>query len=122
MAISVPIIIFAPHLIMLFNKETEVIEYGAFLLRFMTPFYSLVAINSILSGALCGSGETRIPTAIRLFSFVAFRQVYLFFVTQYTDSFVAVALGYPLGWMISAILGTIYYMYKKREIEIRFSD
>ncbi|MBR2640475.1 MAG: MATE family efflux transporter, partial [Oscillospiraceae bacterium] len=121
-AITVPILVFAPHLIMLFNKEAEVVEYGAFLLRFMTPFYSLVAVNSVLSGALCGSGDTRFPTAIRLFSFVVFRQIYLFFVTQYTASFTAVALGYPLGWMISAILGTIYYLRKKREIEIKFSD
>ena len=114
--------IFAPQLIGLFNKETEVIEYGVFLLRFMTPFYSFVAVSSVLSGALCGSGDTRFPTAIRLFSFVVFRQIYLFFVTQYTSSFTAVALGYPLGWFLSAVLGTIYYMRKKREIEIRFSD
>lgn len=122
LALSLPIMIFAPHLIMLFNKEAEVIEYGVFLLRFMTPFYSLVAMNSVLSGALCGSGDTRVPTAIRLFSFVVFRQIYLFFVTQYTDSFMAVALGYPLGWMISAVFGTIYYFRKRREIEIKFSD
>lgn len=121
-AVTVPILAFAPHLIALFNKEAEVIEYGVFLLRFMTPFYALVAMNSVLSGALCGSGDTRFPTAIRLFSFVVFRQIYLFMVTQYTDSFMAVALGYPLGWLISAVLGTIYYLRKKREIEIRFSD
>ena len=121
-AITAPILIFAPHLIMLFNREAEVAEYGAFLLRFMTPFYSIVAVNSVLSGALCGSGDTKLPTAIRLFSFVVFRQIYLFFVTQYTDSFVAVALGYPLGWIISALFITIYYMRKKREIEIKFSD
>ncbi|MBQ7875185.1 MAG: MATE family efflux transporter [Oscillospiraceae bacterium] len=120
-AITVPIMIFAPQFIWLFNKEAEVIEYGAFLLRFMTPFYSCVAVNHVLSGALCGSGDTKVTTAIRLFSFVIFRQIYLFAVTQYTDSFVAVALGYPLGWMISAVFGTIYYLYKKREIEIRFS-
>ena len=96
-AISIPVLIFAPQLIMLFNKEAEVINYGAFLLRFMTPFYSLVAIGSVVAGALCGSGDTKFPTAIRLFSFVAFRQVYLFLVTQFTDSFTAVALGYPLG-------------------------
>ena len=121
-AISVPILIFAPQLIALFNKEAEVIEYGVFLLRFMTPFYSLVAVNSVLSGSLCGAGDTRVPTAIRLFSFVVFRQVYLFLVTQHTDSFVAVALGYPLGWMISAVFGSLYYLYKKREIEARFSN
>ena len=121
-AITVPILIFAPQFIALFNKEIEVVEYGAFLLRFMTPFYSLVAVNSVLSGALCGSGDTRFPTAIRLFSFVVFRQIYLYMVTQYTDSFTAVAFGYPLGWLLSAMLGTIYYLHKKREIEIRFSD
>lgn len=121
-AITVPILIFAPQFIALFNKEIEVVEYGAFLLRFMTPFYSLVAVNSVLSGALCGSGDTRFPTAIRLFSFVVFRQIYLYVVTQYTDSFTAVAFGYPLGWLLSAMLGTIYYLHKKREIEIRFSD
>ena len=121
-AITVPILIFAPQFIALFNKEIEVVEYGAFLLRFMTPFYSMVAVNSVLSGALCGSGDTRFPTAIRLFSFVVFRQIYLYVVTQYTDSFTAVAFGYPLGWLLSAMLGTIYYLHKKREIEIRFSD
>ncbi len=120
-AISVPIIVFAPQFIWLFNKEAEVIEYGTFLLRFMTPFYSLVAVNSILSGALCGAGDTKIPTAIRLFSFVVFRQIYLFVVTRLTDAFWAVALGYPLGWIISAVLGTLYYLRKKKEIAIRFS-
>ena len=121
-AVTVPILIFAPHFIALFNKEAEVIEYGVFLLRFMTPFYSLVAVNSVLSGTLCGSGDTRFPTVIRLFSFVVFRQIYLFVVTGFTDSFMAVALGYPLGWILSAVLGSIYYLYKKREIEIRFSE
>ena len=107
---------------MLFNKEAEVVSYGAFLLRFMTPFYSLVAIGAVIAGALCGSGDTKFPTAIRLFSFVVFRQVYLFLVTQFTDSFIAVALGYPLGWIMSAVLVGIYYLRKKREIEIKFSD
>lgn len=121
-AIAVPIMIFAPQFISLFNKEAEVIECGMFLLRFMTLFYPLVAVNSVLSGALCGSGDTRIPTAIRLFSFVAFRQIYLYTATRFSDSFFTVAIGYPLGWTISAILVIIYYLYKKREIEIRFSD
>lgn len=116
------ILIFAPQLVMLFNKEAEVIEYGAFLLRFMTPFYLFVAVNSVLCGSLCGAGDTRIPTAIRIFSFVIFRQIYLYFVTGYTDSFAAVALGYPLGWILSASLILIYYLYKKRDIALRFLE
>jgi Na+-driven multidrug efflux pump len=79
-------------------------------------------VGSVIAGALCGSGDTRVPTAIRLFSFVVFRQVYLFLITRFTGSFTAVALGYPLGWILSAVLVTIYYLHKKREIEIKFSD
>ncbi len=121
-AVVAMILIFAPQLIMLFNKETEVIDYGVFLLRFMTPFYLFVAVNAVLCGSLCGAGDTRIPTAIRIFSFVIFRQIYLYFVTGYTDSFAAVALGYPLGWTLSASLILAYYLYKKRDIALRFLE
>ncbi len=121
LAVAAPIMIFSPQLISLFNKEAEVVEWGVFLLRFMTPFYAFVAVNSIFAGSLCGAGDTRFSTAIRLFSFVIFRQAYLFIITQITDSFVAVALAYPIGWLLSAVLGTAYYLRKRYEIAVRFS-
>ena len=113
---------FAPQAIMLFNREPDVVECGTMLLRVMTPFYIVWSVNMILSGSLCGAGDTRMATMIKLFSFVIFRQIYLFAVSRiFPNVLFAVAIGYPIGWTLSAVLITIYYIHKNKEITERFS-
>ena len=114
------LVVFAPQLIMLFNREPEVVEYGAYLLRLLTPFYVFCAVNIVVSGALCGAGETRLPTAIKFFSFVIFRQIYLYFISKTFDSLFWVVMGYPIGWILSAVFITIYYLAKRHEITGKF--
>lgn len=120
--IAAVLVIFAPYFIMLFNSDPEVIEQGSFLLKTMTPFYSVWGISMIISGALCGAGDTRTATAVKFFSFVIFRQIYLFIVTKFTDTLFWVAISYPIGWGISALLISWYYIKKKQEIAMRFSQ
>lgn len=116
------LVAFAPQAIMLFNREPAVIECGTMLLRVMTPFYIVWSVNMILSGSLCGAGDTRIAMYIKLFSFVIFRQIYLFAVSRmFPNVLFAVAIGYPIGWTLSAVLITIYYIHKNKEITARFS-
>lgn len=112
--------IFAPQLVALFNKEAEVVEYGTYFIRLLTPFYVFCAVNIVISGTLCGAGETRFATVIKLFCFVVFRQVYLYSVSRITGSLFWVSMGYPFAWMLSAALISIYYMFKKKEISARF--
>ena len=48
--------------------------------------------------------------AIMLLSFVAIRQIYLFFMTHYVASTPAlVAFGYPVGWMSCCFIEVAYY-------------
>lgn len=116
------LVAFAPQAIMLFNKEAAVVECGTMLLRIMTPFYIIWSINMILSGSLCGAGDTRMATIIKLFSFVIFRQIYLFVISRiFPNVLFAVAIGYPIGWTLSAVLIVIYYTRKNKEITQRFS-
>ena len=42
-------------------------------------------------------------------SFVVFRQIYLFVTKQMNLGFVAVALAYPMGWILCSVLLTIRY-------------
>lgn len=114
------LVVFAPQLIMLFNREQEVVEYGSYLLRLLTPFYVFCAVNIVISGALCGAGETRFATAIKFFSFVIFRQIYLYFISRSFDSLFWVVMGYPIGWTLSAVLITVYYLAKRQEITGKF--
>lgn len=106
----IPVMIFAPDLVTIFNKTPKVIEYATMLIRYISPFYLLCCINQIYAGALRGAGNTKAPMVILLSSFVFFRQVYLFVISKiFVGSFLAVALAYPAGWMMASITMFIYY-------------
>lgn len=111
----------APELVHMFNKDREVIENGSHLLRLLIPFYMAWAVTMTLGGALCGAGDTRMSTASKFFSFVIFRQIYLFLITQKYNTLTAVVMGYPAGWVLSALIIIIYYRKKNDEIISKFA-
>ena len=100
----------APYLVAFFNDKPEVVAYGVMFLRLLCPCYVMVCINQIYAGSLRGAGISQPPTYIMLFSFVVFRQIYLFVLTNYiTNTPLPVAAGYPLGWLMCSVLTLIYY-------------
>lgn len=96
-------------LLKLFNDDPEVIEFGGKFIAIISPFYIISCINQIYAGALRGIGSSRIPTGIMLFSFVVFRQTYLFINRLLGHYFVLTALAYPMGWVVCSILMTIAF-------------
>ena len=113
LVLIVPIILFPEFFVSLFNSNPEIIEYGALFLRLLTPFYLIWCVTLIYSGALNGAGKTLVTMIIMLSSFVAFRQVYLFVVSNYISKDpVAIVLCYPIGWTLAAIATFIYYKIK----------
>lgn len=105
----IPVMLFAPQIVAFFNDKPEVIEYGTLLLRWISPFYILCSFNQIYGGALRGAGNTKAPMIIMLVSFVAFRQVYLFAVSQFWNEILPIAMGYPAGWLLCSSLSALYY-------------
>ena len=109
-SLMIPLIIFAPTLVAVFNSKPEVVEFGALLLRLMSPFYLLCCITQIYVGALRGAGNTKVPTLFVLCSYVVFRQIYLFIMANFiSNEVIPIALSYPAGWMICTTALTIYY-------------
>ncbi len=92
-----------------FSPEAEVIDYGVRFIHIVTPFYITICFNQIYAGALRGVGDATMPTVIMLVSFVAFRQVYLAVTRMLGAGFVAVALAYPVGWILCSTLLVIRY-------------
>ena len=107
--LMVPVLVFAPQIVAFFNSKPEVVEYGALLLRRMTPFYVLCCFNQVYSGALRGAGNSKAAMIIMLTSFVAFRQVYLFVMSRVWNEILPIAMSYPAGWLLSCVLSTIYF-------------
>lgn len=109
----IPIVISAPNVVTFFISESEVdvIKYGTLFLRYISPFYILCTFNQVYGSALRGAGKSQIPMFIMLFSFVFFRQIYLFVVKNYiSNTILPIAMGYPFGWIICSILITITYL------------
>lgn len=105
-----PVMIFSEWCVTIFNTNPEIIEYGSLFLRWLTPFYLFWCVNQIYAGALRGVGNSTAPMIIMLSSFVAFRQAYLFIVSRFiSNTILPIAMGFPAGWMLSALATIIYY-------------
>ncbi|HWQ57718.1 MAG TPA: MATE family efflux transporter [Clostridia bacterium] len=103
-------VIFRFPLISLFTNDQTVLDYGGRFLAIISPFYVLICFNQIFSGALRGTGRAKVPMIVMLSSFVVFRQIYLYVSKLLGGGFVAVALAYPIGWVVCSLIMTIVYL------------
>ena len=105
-----PVVIFSGFFVSIFNTNPDIIAYGTLFLRWLTPFYMFWCVNQIYAGALRGVGNSIAPMAIMLFSFVLFRQTYLFVVSRFiSNTILPIAMGFPAGWALSAAITVVYY-------------
>ena len=105
----IPVLVFAGPIVSFFNDKPQVIEYGAMLLRWMSPFYLLCCFNQIYAGSLRGAGNTKAPTVIMLSSFVLFRQLYLYVMSGICNEIIPIAMSYPAGWLLCSSVTALYY-------------
>ena len=92
------------------SAEAGVVLYGTLFLTYLTPAYLLPCFNQIYAGALRGCGKSGIPMAAMLFSFVVFRQIYLFIMANYiSNTVMPIAMGYPAGWLVCSVMMIISY-------------
>ena len=110
--IAAVLVIFAEPAVSLFNKDPEVVRYGALFMRTNTLFLMANCVNHVLAGALRGRGDSVGPMAIMLIAFVGIRQVYLFALTRWiVNEAKWVGFGYPVGWMSCMVLEVSYYYF-----------
>ena len=107
--LCVGIILGARPLNRLFTADEEVLSHGVRFINIISPFYLACCFNQIYAGALRGAGDAKTPMYVMLFSFVLFRQVYLFINRQLGNSFLGVTLAYPMGWVVCSILMVLFY-------------
>ena len=119
--LCIPVVLFAPGIVTFFNAKPEVIEYGTLFLRWLSPLYLLWCFSQIYASALRGAGNSKAPMIIMLLSFVAFRQVYLFFMSRICNEIIPIAMSYPAGWLLCSALTVLYYnkvqLHKTRLVE-----
>ena len=111
------ILIFANPLMQMFDTNPAVIEAGiAYLIR-VVPFFILLSVMFIYTGALRGAGEAAIPliTAIVSLWFARVPLAYLLATTGRDNMF----YSYVLGWLVGCLIIIPYYYsgrWKKKAI------
>ena len=104
------IVLFAPELMRFFCDEEAMQPYGILFLRMLTPLYVICCANQIFACALRGAGNARAPMVIMVGSFVVFRQIYLFIVSNFiSNTLVPVVIGFPAGWVVCSLIMFVYY-------------
>lgn len=110
LAIIIGVEIFAKQLSAVFNPDPGVVAAAEELLRLFSPFYLFCSVNQIYSAALRGAGNSRAPMIIMLSAFIGVRQIYLYIVSTFvSNELIPVGFGYPVGWMVCAVVMFTYY-------------
>lgn len=110
--------IFAPQMVALFNQDAEVIFYGVLFLRLCVFMVVICCPAQIYTGTLRGAGDAKTPMFIMLFSYVVFRQIYLFAAKQLAHNPYTIGFGYPAGWIVCTILMTLFYKFSGWESRV----
>lgn len=106
--------LFAPQLISLFSKETDVIQIGSLQAHTITLFYFLLAFSHSLAGILRGAGKSTIPMFTMLICWCLIRVTYITIMTKLFDNIQVIFWAYPLTWTLSSTF--FLYYYKRKNI------
>ena len=113
LALSAVILLFSRPLLGFFTGDAAVVETGAAFLQILGPSYFLFVFIEIFSGAIRGAGEALQPMLITTFGVCGLRFVWLLCVVPFFPSMEMVAMNYPVTWLITAVVFTIYYLRMK---------
>ena len=113
LALSAVILLFSRPLLGFFTGDAAVVDTGAAFLQILGPSYFLFVIIEIFSGAIRGAGEALQPMLITTFGVCGLRFVWMLCVVPFFPSMEMVAMNYPVTWLITAVVFTIYYLRMK---------
>ena len=99
----------------LFTTDDTVVQIGADMLLFITPWYIVYVFIEILGGSLRGRGNVIVPVVITLLGVCVLRIIWLAGVLRISPTIHAIIFSYPVTWVITALAFIGYYLLKNRQ-------
>lgn len=98
----------------LFTTDDTVVQIGADMLLFITPWYIVYVFIEILGGSLRGRGNVIVPVVITLLGVCVLRIIWLAGVLKISPTIHAIIFSYPVTWVITALAFIGYYLLKNK--------
>ena len=106
----------------LFTTDDAVVQIGADMLLFITPWYIVYVFIEILGGSLRGRGNVIVPVVITLLGVCVLRIIWLAGVLKISPTIHAIIFSYPVTWVITALAFITYYLWQNRRYRHRSAD
>ena len=100
----------AEPLFRLFSQDDAVVAVGVGMMHVLTPVYITYISIEVLSGALRGCGDVRVPTLITVFFVCGLRMLWLFIAVPIRHEVATVEMSYPITWSLASALFILYYV------------
>lgn len=100
----------AEPLFRLFSQDDAVVAVGVGMMHVLTPVYITYISIEVLSGALRGCGDVRVPTLITVFFVCGLRMLWLFIAVPIRHEVATVEMSYPITWSLASALFILYYI------------
>lgn len=108
--LSIAMYLFAPSILDLFIKDSEIIDLGVKYLRMLVPTLILYVGFEVISGSLRGVGDAIIPSLLSLFGICCIRVLWIRIIFDNNPTMENVVYCYPVTWIITTILFIMYYL------------
>ena len=107
--LGIPVYLFAPYLIGLFDNNPETVMYGVDMVRTIVPLFFTQSLNQIFSNATRGFGKSHVVMVLSLIGMIGCRQIWLAVSMFYKPSIWNIYIAFPLGWAFSALFVLLYF-------------
>lgn len=101
------------HIISIFTDETKVITNGMIMMNILMPFYVVITVVNILTGALRGAGRTFASMVIMIVNLCGVRMLWIYVMRPLYPTLNCVLWGYPVSWF-TAIFCAVVYTWKSK--------
>lgn len=108
--------IFPRPLLGLFNSNPQVIEAGVGVLLINCWGYLIYTVSEVGLGCLRGMRESSGPTLLNLLAICVPRLIWVLVFFPMRRTVVFLYLCYPISWLISSLLQTLYYLHCRKKM------
>mgnify|MGYP004682065383 FL=1 len=108
--IGILVYFFMPRLILLFNAEADVVNYGILQAHTESLFYFMLAFSHTVAGIMRGAGKSTVPMFVMLGCWCIFRITYVTIITSIIPTIQVVFWAYPITWSLSSVVFLIYLL------------
>ena len=113
--------LFAPELIGIYNKDTEVIACGVQVFAYTTVTYFICGLMDLFPGALRGMGRSSVPMILSVLGTVGTRIVWVYGLFPTHRSLNFLFISYPASWIITLAMQVVCFIFVRKSVHKKLS-